>query len=139
MNIVHEAILRACWQEENEAGFQPARPRLHWFLARVLGMKPVRESSTKQRRRQQWLAIRKEAATKIDPETAEVSWEYGSVRDPYYLFEHGDDWEDNIGRNYFVRAPGSDMWVWDGDLPEKVHAALWERLARLPSRDETPF
>lgn len=82
---------------------------------------------------EEFLASRKEAALKIDPETAEATWEYGSVRDPYYLFDHRDDWgEDNVGRNYFVRSPGSDVWVLEGDLPEKVRAALWERLARSP-------
>ena len=101
MNIVHEEILRACWQEENEAGFQMARPWLHWFLARVLGMKPVRESSTKQRRRQQWLAIRKEAALKIDPETAEVSCSYGDVADPYGVYDLTEQ-EKCYGRNYYA-------------------------------------
>ena len=58
MNIVHEMILHACWSEENEDGLQTARPWVHWFLARVVGMKgrPIRESTAKQRRRQQWLA-----------------------------------------------------------------------------------
>jgi hypothetical protein len=83
---------------------------------------------------EQWLAIRKEAAAKIDPENAEVFWEYGSIRDPYYVHEHGDDWEDNIGRNYFVRSPGSDVWVWDGDLPEDVLKALWEHVEQYPER-----
>jgi hypothetical protein len=74
-------------------------------------------------------SIRKEAGVKIDPETADVFWEHGSVRDPYYLFEHGDDWgEDNIGRNYFARAPGSDVWVEFGDLPDAVRHRLWERI-----------
>jgi hypothetical protein len=76
---------------------------------------------------EQWLAVRKDAGLKIDPETAEVFWEHGSVRDPYYLFEHGDDWEDNIGRNYFARSPGSDVWVWFGDLPDAIRDALWEK------------
>jgi hypothetical protein len=32
---------------------------------------------------QQWLTSRREAGLKIDPETAEVRWEYGQVMDPY--------------------------------------------------------
>jgi hypothetical protein len=87
----------------------------------------TRESELTRVERKTRLAIRKEAGLKIDPETAEVFWEYGSVRDPYYLFEHGDDWEDNIGRNYFARSPGSDVWVWFGDLPEATRDALWEK------------
>jgi hypothetical protein len=32
---------------------------------------------------EQWLAIRKEAGLKIDPETAEVYWTYAQTEDPY--------------------------------------------------------
>ena len=32
---------------------------------------------------EQWLAVRKEAGLKIDPEAAEVFWCYGRVGDPY--------------------------------------------------------
>ncbi len=32
---------------------------------------------------EQWLAIRKEAGLRIDPETAEVMWSYEYVADPY--------------------------------------------------------
>lgn len=32
---------------------------------------------------EQWLAIRKEAARQIDPETAEVDWWYVQTMDPY--------------------------------------------------------
>ena len=28
---------------------------------------------------------------------------------------------------YPARSPGSDVWVWFDDLPEKVREALWER------------
>jgi hypothetical protein len=78
--------------------------------------------------REQYLALIKE----IDPETAEVICEYGSIRDPYYLFEHGDDWEDNIGRNYFARSPGSDVWVEFGDLPKATRDALSEKEPLYP-------
>jgi hypothetical protein len=32
-----------------------------------------------------------------------------------------------VGREYFARSPGSDIWVWFGDLPEATRTALWER------------
>jgi hypothetical protein len=91
---------------------------------------------------EQWLAIRKEAAAKINAETAEVICEYGSIRDPYYLFEHGDDWEDNIGRNYFARSFGSDVWVSFHDLPAGVRDRLRTRMKAGDfddARDEVPF
>ena len=56
--------------------------------------------------------IRKEAGLKIDPETAEVDWTYAQVLDPYggaapnFPEEY---W--CVGREYFARSPGSDIWV----------------------------
>ncbi len=75
----------------------------------------------------QWLAIRKEAGLKIDPETAEVDWNYAQTLDPYGV--HPDLPEEcrQIGREYFARSPGSEMWVHFGDLPEKTRDALWTR------------
>jgi hypothetical protein len=32
-----------------------------------------------------------------------------------------------IGRDYFARSPGSDLWIWFGDLPEATRNALWEK------------
>jgi hypothetical protein len=75
---------------------------------------------------EQLLAIRKEAAVNIDPETAEVFWEYGSVRDPYGLYDLTNE-EDNVGRNYFARSPRSDVWVHFGDLPKATREALWKK------------
>jgi hypothetical protein len=42
-----------------------------------------------------------------------------------------------ITRTFFARAPGSDVWVHFGDLPEATAAALWKKheraLAAFPS------
>src|SRR5262249_47933626 len=106
-----------------------ARPWLRWFLTRVVGMKgiPLRESATKQRSRQQWLAVRKEAGLKIDPETAEVFWQHGQVLDPYGVYDLTDE-ENCIMRNYFARSSGSDVWVSFHDLPHAVCDRLWARM-----------
>jgi len=69
--------------------------------------------------REQYLAVRKEAALKIDPKTAEVFWEHGEVCDPYKLYDLTDE-EDCIGRNYFARSPGSNVWVSFHDLSAVV-------------------
>jgi hypothetical protein len=44
-------------------------------------------------------------------------------------------------RNYFARAPGSDLWVELGDIPEPVREALWARVWGEPDRwdDVLPF
>jgi hypothetical protein len=50
-----------------------------------------------------WPAIRKEAAKAINPATAEVSYRYTQVGDPYGIHEIPDGFE-CIGRSYFARA-----------------------------------
>ena len=74
----------------------------------------------------QWLAIRKEEALKIDPSSAEVDWSYAQVLDPYGVYKLTEE-EHCVGRAYFARRPGSDVWVEFGDLPEETRDALWER------------
>jgi hypothetical protein len=73
---------------------------------------------------EQWLAIRREAALQIDPETAEVMWKYANVADPYGVYPDG---EECIGRVYFARPAGSDVWVDFGDLPDATVKALREK------------
>jgi hypothetical protein len=144
------AILRACWEEENKQGMQAARPWLRWFLSRVVGMRlvPCRESESKQASRRRWLTQRKEEALKIDPETAEVFWNYGFVLDPYGLYDLTEE-EKCIGRIYFARSPGSDVWVSFYDLPEAAHdrlrarmdaeAAAQKRHEAVCGNDDLPF
>jgi hypothetical protein len=79
---------------------------------------------------EQWLAIRKEAALQIDPETAEVYWDYAQVLDPYGVEPDLPEEYSCIGRAYFARSPGSDVWVCFYDLPEATREALWQRHKR---------
>jgi hypothetical protein len=81
---------------------------------------------------ERWLAIRKEEALKIDPETAEVDWSYSQTLDPYGVL---DEWElpeefHQVGREYFARVPGSDIWVAFEDLPDETREKLWSRQSR---------
>jgi hypothetical protein len=136
MNILRKTILHACWQKEIDHGMHAARPWLRWFLARVVGVKgvPVRQSETKQRTREQWLAVRKEAALKIDPETAEVFCVYGDVCDPYGVYNLPG--EACIGRNYFARSPENDVWISFDDLPDAVCDRLWARMRAGEFKDK---
>ena len=64
------------------------------------------------------IAILEEAALHIDPSSAEVEWIYaeqviGSYRE--------------VWREYFARSPGSNIWVWFGDLPARTQKSLWEK------------
>jgi hypothetical protein len=77
---------------------------------------------------EEWLAIRKEAGLKIDPETAEVWWNWGQIMDPYGIHPNLPHELDQIGRLYFARSPGSDICVSFYDLPDDVCEALWKKL-----------
>jgi hypothetical protein len=44
------------------------------------------EKTSAEKELEEWLAIRKEAGLKIDPETAEVDWNYGLTLDPYGVY-----------------------------------------------------
>ena len=137
-NVLSKAILRACWQEENEEGREAARPWLRWLLTRVVGMTviPTRESDRTQASKEQWLSVRKEQGLKIDPETAEVFCNYGYVVDPYGLYDLTDE-EKCVGRNYFARSPGSDVWVSFHDLPKAVCDRLWARIKAGDFNDDS--
>src|SRR5262245_39724516 len=75
----------------------------------------------------EWLAIRKEAAKEIDPETAEVMWAYGYSCDPYGIGPEPQGDERQIQRHYFACSPENDIWVCFRDLPDATCAALMEK------------
>jgi hypothetical protein len=83
-------------------------------------------------KRQRWLEIRKRAGRKIDPEIAEVMWIFGYDFDPYGISPELPEELQQIGRQYFARSPGSDIWVCFNDLPIATAKALYEKYeARL--------
>jgi hypothetical protein len=72
-------------------------------------------------------ALRKAVGLQIDPESAEVEWTYAQTLDPY-----GDGLDlpeeyQQVGREYFARSPGSNVWVCFNDLPDATRHALWEK------------
>ena len=96
---------------------------------------PVKKKTASEKAEdEQWLAIRKEAGLKIDPETAEVDWAYAQTLDPYGVYDEWELPEENhqVGREYFARSPGSDIWVSFVDLPDGVREKLWGK-ASLPA------
>src|SRR6266702_4755325 len=74
---------------------------------------------------EEFLAIRKAAGLKIDARSAEVTWCYAQTLDPYGICELPEECQ-QVGREYFARAPGSDIWVCFDDLPQETRKALWE-------------
>jgi hypothetical protein len=79
------------------------------------GKQKMRTKMTDEERKA-WLAIRKEAGLKIDPETAEVEWIYGQTLDPYGVYPELPEEYWQVGREYFARSSGSDVWVNFDDL-----------------------
>jgi hypothetical protein len=74
---------------------------------------------------QKYLADRKREAVTIDPNTAEVTWSYEETLDPYGVHDLPAELR-QVGREYFARHPGSEIWVWFGDLPYVVSRKLLE-------------
>jgi hypothetical protein len=102
MNIVQKAILRVCWHEEQYGKHAP-RSWLRWLLTRVLGIPriPSRKSERSRMAKEQWLALRKEEALRIDPERVEVYFLHGEICDPYGVEDLSEEESYCIARNYF--------------------------------------
>ena len=84
---------------------------------------------------QEWLAIRKAAALKIDPHTATVRWQYARTMDPYGLDPGLPEELQQIGREYFARSPPDDIWVSFRDIPAETVKAIRAR-ATTAANDE---
>jgi hypothetical protein len=84
-------------------------------------------SMSKEMNVEEFIAIRKQEGLKIDPNTAEVHWHYAQTLDPYGIYPDLPEECQQIGRAYFARSPGSDIWVHFYHLPKKTRDALWER------------
>jgi len=77
-------------------------------------------------------ALRRAVGLQVDPETAEVDWAYRETLDPYGDgIDLPEEYRGHVGRAYFARSPGSDIWIAFCDLPEATRNALSEK--RKPS------
>jgi hypothetical protein len=76
---------------------------------------------------ERYLAIRKEAALQIDPETAEFSWGWGQIMDPYGVDPDLPEEYNCIGRISFY------------DLPKETVKRLWERIRNGELRERDWF
>ena len=53
-------------------------------------------------------------------------WVYAQTMDPYGVHQLPEEFQ-QVGREYFARAPGSEVWVCFGDLPAATRDALWDK------------
>jgi hypothetical protein len=102
---------------------EPLEPATWWRIHRGRVNRDCISDAEYKRRMEE----RRAAAEIIDPTTAELKWWYGETLDPY-----GDGlpllpFEEQTGREYFARAPGSDIWVSVDDLPDTTRDAIWKR------------
>jgi hypothetical protein len=70
------------------------------------------------------------AAAHIDPATADVTWTYSEMADPYGVLDLPEGCSP-VEPTYFAMAPGTEVWVWLGDLPEVVQFALWNKISNV--------
>jgi hypothetical protein len=87
---------------------------------------------------QKLMAMRIAAGRLIDPETAEITWRYACMFDPY---SDGLDIPEElqvVGREEFVRAPGTESWVHLRELPESSRAIILRRLGYGIDREPDP-
>ena len=79
----------------------------------------------------EWLATRKKAGEDLDPEkTAEVMWIHAQTLDPYGVCREMPGELNSVGREWFARAVGSDIWgISYDDLPRAVVERLEQRIA----------
>jgi hypothetical protein len=79
---------------------------------------------------EEFRSTRREAGKDIDPANAEVEWIYAQTMDPYGVDPELPVECQQVGREHFARSPGSDIWVWFGDLPPATRDTLWELQGR---------
>jgi len=109
------------WSPPEEA--EPLGPGERWLVHNGRVSRDCISNAEYNRRMEE----RRAASLLIDPSTAEIDWDYAHTLDPY-----GDGLpllpeEQQIGREYFARAPGSDIWVSIHDLPDATRDAIWKR------------
>ena len=139
----YEAAIGRFYDELDDDWNPVAIAHDHWRAHRVrlLAMevyqsgRPAADKSEEERQREEmtneeFIAIRKEAGLKIDPETAKVCCSHGYVVDPYGIYPDLTDEERCYGRMYFARSPDSDIWVCFRDLPDATVDALRQKETR---------
>jgi hypothetical protein len=109
------------WSPPNEA--EPLEPPEWWTVHNGKVNRDCISKTEYDRRMEE----RRAAGLLIDPSTAEIEWRYASTLDPYGDLLPLLPRAEQVGREYFARAPDSDIWVDIGDLPDATHDAIWKR------------
>jgi hypothetical protein len=86
----------------------------------------------------EWLASRKEIGRQIDPDAAEVIWQFESVLDPYQVCKDLPDQLQLVGREYFARSLDTEDWVSFDDLPQRRRIHLIPFTVTIPPGERDP-
>jgi hypothetical protein len=88
-----------------------------------------------------WLAIRKREGGRIDPSNVEMLWLHTQIIDPYGVYGEPPPECWGVGRTYFFRNIGSEIWVASTDIPKETMEKLWARIdnSDLTENDDLPF
>ncbi len=70
----------------------------------------------------------KEAGLTINPRTAEVTFYWRYVTDPYGVYSNLPDQLRQVGRVHFARSPDSVVWVSFHDIPDETTDELWRKV-----------
>jgi hypothetical protein len=72
---------------------------------------------------------RRQIGLTIDPATAETTFWWADIHDPYCILDRETFHVGSVGREQFARHPGASKndWIDFNDLPEATRNALWER------------
>ena len=89
-----------------------------------------RDGTTREEQIERWLVAAREEGARIDPEVAEVTFEWGQSLDPYGIYLKAEMPEEEWGRvvrHYFARSPGGE-WISFDDLAKPTLDRLWARM-----------
>jgi hypothetical protein len=65
--------------------------------------------------------------SRLIPGLPRLTWCYAQTLDPYGVDPNLPEEYQCVGRESLVRRPGSDIWVWFGDLPNETLKRLREK------------
>jgi hypothetical protein len=125
-NMPEPVFVRLSDEEIEECERMVREMREHYTTGEKMQIMPWSRDQLSIDELREWLESRKEAGSKIDIATCEISWWYAETLDPYGIWQELDEFDEEyscVGRERFARSPESNGWVSIGDLPkEKIRA-----------------
>jgi hypothetical protein len=90
----------------------------------------LQEMVIRDQKQHEFLSKRSSAGLELDPATAEVTWRYAEILDPYGILDLSPE-ERCVGRVIFARARDSKLWISENEIPNATKA----RMKKEPDND----